>query len=123
MNFQFKLRNGKKAVTIISELRFGRTIRVRLATPYNIPIKSIKYWDFNKQLLKLPNDIINSVQINNNLNEFRTKVYSEFSIYGQDNYISKNAIQEKLSLIINPIENNQPLNTEFTKSNLVVDYF
>ena len=67
MNFQFKLRNGKNGSTIISELRFGSDIRIRLATPYIIPSKSIKYWDDTKQLIKLPNDILDDAHINNKL--------------------------------------------------------
>ncbi|MCF6294269.1 MAG: site-specific integrase [Flavobacteriaceae bacterium] len=123
MNFQFKLRNGKKGATIISELRFGKNIRIRLATSFIIPIQSIKYWDNNKQLIKLPNDILNGDQINKSLNEIRTKVYSEFSIYGQDKYLDKKALQEKLSLIINPVEVIEPIDTDLSKPNLVVDYF
>ncbi len=34
MNFQFKLRDGKKGASLISELRFKSDIRIRLATPW-----------------------------------------------------------------------------------------
>ena len=39
MNFQFKLRKGKKRTTIISELRLGSNIRIRLSTPYVIQLR------------------------------------------------------------------------------------
>ena len=123
MNFQFKLRIGKKGATIFCELRFGKKIRIRKATSFVIPVQSIKYWDINKQLLKLPNDILNGDQINNNLNELRTKVYSEFSSYSQEGYLDKIALQNKLNSIINPVEVIEPLTNEPSKSHLVVVYF
>jgi len=123
MNFQFKLRKGKKGATIISELRFGKNIRIRKATSFAIPIQSIKYWDTSKQLIKLPNDILNCDKINNSLNEIRTKAYSEFSVFSQENYIDKKTLEEKLDLIINPVEVIEHLAIESSKPSLVADYF
>mgnify|MGYP000285679689 CR=1 FL=1 len=123
MNFQFKLRNGKKNATIICELRFGKNIRIRKSTSFVIPIQSIKYWDSNKQLLKLPNDILNGDYINNSLNELRTNVYSELSSLSQDIYINKKILQDKLNSILTPLEVVEEKPEIPSKPNLVVDYF
>lgn len=104
MNFKFKLRKGKSKATIISELRYGTNIRIRLATPYSLSITSTKYWNPKNQLLKIPNDILEAEQINNYLNTARTKVYTEFSKNALNFITDKNEITKKLRHIINPVD-------------------
>lgn len=123
MNFQFKLRNGKNGCTIISELRFGTHIRIRLATTFVIPSKSIKYWDDNKQLIKLPNDILNADYINIKLNEIRTEVYAKLSVHENDYSLDQYIIKEKLRLIVNPVKHIEQPKKDSSKSSLVLDYF
>lgn len=100
MNFKFKLRKGKSKATIISELRYGTNIRVRIATPYSLLITSAKYWHPKNQLLKIPNDILEADQINNYLNITRTKIYAEFTQINSNSIADKNQITEKLRQII-----------------------
>ncbi len=98
MNFQFKLRKGKKRSTIISELRFGSNIRIRLSTPYVIPTQSVKFWDVKLQLIKIPNDILGADTINKKLNTIRLGVYSEFSDLEINSIMNVRELKEKLGL-------------------------
>lgn len=123
MNYRFKLRKGKKGATIISEFRLGKEIRIRLATPFVVPIHSIKYWDVNLQLLKLPNDILDSDFVNNRLNEIRSQVYSEFSKIVNSGDFDKKLLKEKLNHIINPIQQIDGQKKETLLSNNVTEYY
>ena len=98
MNFQFKLRKGKKRSTIISELRFGSNIRIRLSTSYVIPTQSVKFWDVKLQLIKIPNDILGADTINKKLNTIRLGVYSEFSDLEINSIMNVRELKEKLGL-------------------------
>jgi Phage integrase SAM-like domain len=122
MNFQFKLRKGKKKFTIISELRYGNNKRIRLATPCAIHNQSVKYWDSNKALLKHPNDILDSNYINNRLNEIRTRVYSDLMVL-DINTLNQDLLKEKLRLIINPVKYVEELSQEEQKSNVVLEHY
>jgi len=122
MNFQFKLRKGKKKFTIISELRCGNNKRIRLATPCAIQNQSVKYWDTNKELLKSPNDISDSNYINNRLNEIRTRVYSDLMVL-DINTINQDLLKDKLRLIINPVKYVEKSIIEEQKSNVVLEHY
>jgi len=120
MVFTFKLRKGKKSVTIIAEFRYGSNIRIRQSTKFNIPINSAKYWDSKIQLIKSPNDILDSNLINIELNKIRTSIYSELSTGIENQSIDE--IRNKVQNIINP----KPIIKEVENSkdkSLVLNYF
>ncbi|PTM07979.1 MAG: hypothetical protein DA407_09245 [Bacteroidetes bacterium] len=123
MNFQFKLRNGKKSTTIISELRLGSNVRIRLSTPYAIPYQSIKFWDTKRQLIKIPNDILEADNINKKLNDIRLKVYSEFSDLEIKSANNIEELKEKLRIIVKPNNNVELIPKESQKNNLVIEYY
>lgn len=123
MIFRFKLRKGKKGATIISEFRLGKEIRIRLVTPFVIPIHSVKYWDVKMQLIKLPNDILNCDFINNRLNEIRTQVYSEFSKIVTSGNVDEKLLKEKLNYFINPTQQVKQPKNDSSKSNIVLDHY
>ena len=124
MNFKFKLRKGKSKATIISELRYGTNIRIRIATPYSLSINSAKYWHPKNQLLKIPNDILEANQINNYLNLTRTKIYTEFAKNTSISIADKNQITEKLRQIINPIRNSGEIKQhDSSRSKIVLNYY
>lgn len=123
MKFQFKLRNGKKGSSIISELRIGTEIRLRLTTPFVIPVHSVKYWDKKTQLLKIPNDILNSDLINKRLNEIRTQVYYEFSKTVDSGIFDKEFLNNRLKYIVNPVKEKNEAENERSISINVVDYY
>ncbi len=123
MNFQFKLRNGKKKCTIIAELRYGKNIRIRKSTEHSFPLYSEKYWDQTKECIKSPNDIFNYEEINVALLDIRTKIYKIFKDLKERNKISHNNLSYELSKIINPnkLIKSNGLNTQDLKS--VLTYF
>ena len=123
MNFQFKLRKGKKRATIISELRLGSNIRIRISTPYAIPAQSIKFWDAKRQLIKTPNDILEADCINEKLNVIRLKVYSDFSHLEKQSPINIKELKDKLYLIVKPIHNIMPIPKDSHKNGLVIEYY
>jgi integrase len=122
MTFQFKLRKGKNGFTIISELRYGKNLRIRIATTCVIPIKSTKYWDRNIELLKFPNDILDSVPINNTLNLIRSKVYADLMSLDTTT-INQDQLKEKLRLIIKPDINVEVSNTKNEASKIVLEHY
>lgn len=102
MVFSFKLREGKTKTTIIAELRIGTNIRIRQATQFTIPKSSIKYWDSKIQLIKIPNDILDSDNINIQLNKIRTLVYSELSSLIKNSNIDISVLKQRFQRIVNP---------------------
>ena len=88
MKLNYKLRDGKKGVTILLELRIG-SIRVRKSTNYVFASTSKKYWNHKSQRFNYPNDIPNSNIINQNLNDFSNKI-----AVGIENLILSNSLSE-----------------------------
>jgi integrase len=121
MVFTFKLRQGKKSATIIAELRLGSKLRIRQSTSFSIPITSVKYWDSKVQLIKVPNDILDSDHINIQLNKIRTLVYSELSNFSENKKAEE--IKSRIQEIVNP----KPAIKEVTEKSLdksyVLNYF
>jgi integrase len=121
MVFTFKLRQGKKSATIIAELRLGSKLRIRQSTSFSIPITSIKYWDSKIQLIKVPNDILDSDHINIQLNKIRTLVYSELPNISEN----KNAgeIKRRIQEIVNPKPAIKDVTEKILDKSYVLNYF
>ena len=123
MVFRFKLRKGKKGSTIIAELRSGTNIRIRQATPFIIPTNSIKYWDTSNQIVKVPNDLPESTEINVRLSEIRTEIYTSVPKKLTDKNTSTSELKAMVKNIICPNvikeHKNEPKNISFS----VLDYF
>lgn len=123
MVFTFKLRQGKRNATIIAELRLGSKLRIRQSTPFSIPISSVKYWDSKIQLIKVPNDILDSDHINIQLNKIRTLVYSELSKIRENKNINTWEIKSKIQEIINPKPVIKDVTEELLDKRYVLNYF
>lgn len=123
MNFQFKLRKGKRRCAIIAELRYGKNIRIRKSTEHSLPLQSVKYWDQKKERIKSPNDIFNFEDINVDLLEIRSKVYRAFKNLNQSNRLSNANLSQELGKIVSP--NRQSLSNGTGKQDLksVLAYF
>ncbi|WP_179020583.1 tyrosine-type recombinase/integrase [Winogradskyella forsetii] len=123
MVFRFKLRKGKKGATIIAELRSGTNLRIRQATQFVIPQNSIKYWDTTNQMVKIPNDIPESTEINVRLSKIRTDIYASVPKRLADKNTGKAKLKEIVNNIICPCIINESKRDNETKYYGVLDYF
>lgn len=122
MRINFKLRKGEKVNSILIDLTYGRSIRVRCSTSLIIKKGSEKYWNSNKCRIKLPNDIHNADYINKKLRNYEIEIEVAIQDLEKNNRLNQTNCYDAIKRILN-IDTIVINESEISNSNNVVIYF